>query len=208
MLPLRLMQHPNNHQTRNRKRTTSPTERPPASELGPPLNQLTLRPLYLEVSPRLRYSSMTSRRSGHFQDQEVLGGPHTLPRLFFLVRRLPATPSIAKQADLRPLDGPRVGYAFRDNLPRRPVPRQREASNEHKDHLGHAPRGLVVVSLNFETHTRHLNAMCLWGSYRSSLTLPASTTNPTSGIVMDVSATFVATTTLHVPGGGISKTRL
>jgi hypothetical protein len=41
----------------------------------------------------------------------------------------------------------------------------------------------------------------------TSLTLPASTTYRILGMVMDVSATFVATTHRRAPGGGGWKTR-
>lgn len=40
----------------------------------------------------------------------------------------------------------------------------------------------------------------------SSLTLPESITNPTSSMVIDVSATFVARTTFVMPLGGRSNT--
>ena len=47
--------------------------------------------------------------------------------------------------------------------------------------------------------------MPLSGSHWRSFTLPLSTTTTTSGIVTDVSATFVATTIFRTPGPGILK---
>ena len=49
--------------------------------------------------------------------------------------------------------------------------------------------------------------MFVAGSYLVSLTLPVSMTATTSSMVMDVSATLVATTTLRLPGSGAAKTR-
>ena len=45
------------------------------------------------------------------------------------------------------------------------------------------------------------------GSYWVSLTRPLSMTNTTSSMVMDVSAMFVAMTTLRTPGGGLLNVR-
>ena len=57
----------------------------------------------------------------------------------------------------------------------------------------------------YEQSQRHWGTACCQ-PYLISFTLPESITKPTSSIVMDVSATLVATTILRTPAACLSKT--